>query len=133
MLSGVKPDIILSSPALRAQKSAEILANRMEYEKNIDYMEELYLSSADVIKNLLHLQHNELDRIMLVGHNPGLSDFAYRMTGGEVLKIAKGAVLALNFDIDEWSEIRDATASIEFFVHPRQFRYTRPSAGINRY
>ena len=128
MLAGIKPDTILSSPAIRAQKTAEILKEKMDSNIKISYMEELYLSSADVIKNLLMHQHNNLQTIMLIGHNPGISDFASRLTGGEILKIPKGAVLALSLPINNWHDLIDGESYIDFFVNPKQFRYSRPTA-----
>lgn len=128
MLAGIDPDAILSSPAIRAQKTAEILKEKMDSNVKISFMEELYLSSADTIKNLLIHQHNNIETIMLVGHNPGISDFASILTGGEVLKIPKGAVLALSLPIDNWSDIADGKSYIDFFVNPKQFKYSRPTA-----
>ncbi len=130
MLSGIKPDAILSSPAIRAQRTAEILRDKMKSGTKISYMEELYLSSADTMKNLLLHQQNDLQTIMMIGHNPGISDFAGRLTGGEILKIPKGAVLALHLPIENWSEIVDGKSSIDFFINPRQFRYARPTATL---
>ena len=130
MLSSIDPDAILSSPAIRAQRTAEILRDKMKSDTKISYMEELYLSSADTMKNLLQHQQNDLQTIMLIGHNPGISDLAGRLTGGEVLKIPKGAVLALSLPIDRWSDIVDGNSSIDFFINPKQFQYARPTATL---
>jgi len=133
MLSGVVPDIILSSPAMRAQKTAEILSEEMHYYKQIRYMNELYLSSADTISNLIHHQLDELDSIMIIAHNPGISDLAHKLTGGEILKIPKGAIVALSLPINKWSEMKDNSSTLDFFIHPKQFKYSRPTAPFKKY
>ncbi len=130
MLSSINPDAILSSPAIRAQRTAEILREKMQSDTKISFMEELYLSSADTMKNLLQHQQNDIQTIMLIGHNPGISDLAGRLTGGEILKIPKGAVLALSLPIDNWNDIADAQSSVDFFINPKQFKYARPTATL---
>ena len=132
MLSSINPDAILCSPAIRAQRTAEILKDKMNSDTKISYMEELYLSSADTMKNLLQHQQNDLETIMLVGHNPGISDLAGRLTDNEILKIPKGAVLALSLPIDRWSDLADGKSYIDFFINPKQFQYARPTATLKQ-
>src|SRR5450631_3680242 len=69
----VKPELILSSPARRAFATAKIIAKSLGYKlKNIVVDDRLYPGAADEILNSIHRLDKQLDRVMIVGHNPAL-------------------------------------------------------------
>jgi phosphohistidine phosphatase len=105
------PDFILSSSALRARKTADILADRFDIDRSkVKAVDALYL--ADVPTQLKYLARVPVDfsRVMLVGHNPGLEELllflaasgAYRTQKGKLMTTASLAHLQLP---DQWQQL----------------------------
>ena len=88
-------DAILSSPLKRAAQTASLVANELGYEGRIEFSNALrpeatYADFRDLLnKNSRH------EAIMVVGHNPNLSEFLGRLIGGSAragIDLKKGAV-----------------------------------------
>ena len=125
-LRQIKPDLILSSLALRAQITADTLAKRVDYKGRIHYMEELYMVRPEKITNILSLQDNQHESIFLVGHNPELTEYANSLIDANLSKLPTLGIIGIKLDIDNWSEIDGERGEIELFVYPKQFRYYMP-------
>jgi len=122
----IKPDLMISSLALRAQITASELAKKIHFEGKIHYMKELYQSSPEVYFNILSLQDDEYESIFLVGHNPELTEFANIILKENFHKFPTLGVLAVNLNIDSWEEIDENTGEVDFFIQPKQFKYYMP-------
>ena len=125
-LRSIEPDLMLSSSALRAQMTADQLAEKMEYQGRIHYMEELYMTRPETLLNIMTLQENEYDKIFLIGHNPELTEFANLLIEEHFTKLPTLGILAINLDIDNWEDIEENIGEIDFFIHPKQFKYYLP-------
>lgn len=103
----LKPDRIITSPAIRALTTALIFARELHVPSaKMQQDERLYLASP---KDLLHViqELGGKDRhLMIVGHNPGLTEFADRVSADRGIdNMPTCAIYTLEFDIDAWSEI----------------------------
>lgn len=127
-LRQIKPDLILSSLALRAQLTADSLAEKLEYQERIHYMHELYMVRPETLINILGLQDNQHDSIFMVGHNPELTELANELLKDNIPKLPTLAILAIKLDIESWGDIEGTYGEVDFFVYPKQFRYYMPRA-----
>lgn len=125
-LQQIKPDLVLSSMALRSQMTADILAEKIKYKGNIHYMQELYNSRPETLMNVLTLQDDSHNIIFLIGHNPEITEFANFLIKENFAKMPTMGVLAINLEINTWSDIREECGSVEFFIQPKQFKYYMP-------
>jgi phosphohistidine phosphatase len=101
----VKPDLILSSPAMRAVKTAEIIAKKLDYRrKDIVVDDRLYAVGADDLLDVIHKLGDKLDRVMLFGHNPELTELAHRLSS-KITHMPTCAVAEFTFDAKSWSKI----------------------------
>lgn len=75
------PDFVLVSSALRAQQTFKRLCPDQKIPHQIS--DELYLASADQIKRLLKQIPEHYQRVMVIGHNPGLHDLASQLTNAQ--------------------------------------------------
>ncbi len=66
------PQLILCSSALRARQTAELVAEAAGYTEEVVFLDELYLSEVDENLNTLRELPDSIERVMLIGHNPGL-------------------------------------------------------------
>jgi len=125
-LKKIKPDLILSSLALRAQLTADMIADKVDYRGKIHYMSELYMVRPEKLINILSLQENQHDSIFLVGHNPELTELAKSLIKENLSKLPTLGIIGINLDIDSWSEIKDSEGEVNIFIYPKQFRYYMP-------
>ncbi|MBI9051445.1 MAG: histidine phosphatase family protein [Anaerolineaceae bacterium] len=98
------PDRIFSSSAKRARLTAEAVAKSISYADDVIYMEELYLAEPETILNVLKNQADEFNRIMFVGHNPGMEWFLQMMCG-EVVSLPTATVAHIRIPIDHWGDL----------------------------
>ena len=125
-LRKLKPDLVLSSSALRAQLTADKLSKKIQYKGRIHYMEELYMTRPETLMNILSLQDNSDESIFLVGHNPELTELGNLLIREDFTKLPTLGVLAINLEIEQWEEIGENLGHIDFFIHPKQFKYYMP-------
>ena len=96
-----KPDLIVSSPYLRARETAEILAKVLKYKKELLFNDTLVpTGSADEIIGEINEKYS-VDELVLVGHEPCLSTLIGMLTAGNpdlAIDLTKGGVCCLSTD-----------------------------------
>ena len=101
--AGIRPSLMISSPAVRAWTTAKIVANALGYPLEfLQREDELYLASLDSILDVVAAQEAGFNNIMMFGHNPGLTDFANYLSPGLTNNLPTAGVLSVNFDRDDW-------------------------------
>ncbi len=101
----VKPDLILSSTALRAFATAEIIAKKLDYKvKDIVVDERLYAAAPDDLLEVIHELGDKPQRVMLFGHNPELTELAHRLSS-KITDMPTCAVAEFSFDTKSWSNV----------------------------
>ena len=101
----VKPDLIVSSPALRALTTAQLIAGEIGYErKDIVVDDRLYASSAGDLLAVIRALDKKLDRVMLFGHNPEFTHLAHQLSS-EIVDMPTCAVAEFRFDTKAWSDV----------------------------
>jgi phosphohistidine phosphatase len=104
----VKLDLILSSPALRALTTAEIIAKELGYKrKDIGVDDRLYPGQANELLDVVRKLDNTLERVMLLGHNPALTELAHRFSS-DITHMPTCAVAEFEFDAESWSNVGKA-------------------------
>ena len=113
---GVKPDLILSSPAVRALATAEIIARKLDYKRsNIVVNDRLYAVAADDLLDVIRQLDDKAKRVMLIGHNPELTELAHRFSS-KIAHLPTCAVAEFTFDTKSWSRVgkdEPATAALD--------------------
>jgi phosphohistidine phosphatase len=116
------PDLILSSPAMRATTTAEIIANRLGYKlKGIVVDNRLYPGGADDLLCVIHKLDDKLERVMIFGHNPGLTELAHRLST-EITHMPTCAVAEFKFDAKSWSNVGEANVLRETLDYPKKLQ-----------
>ncbi|MDE2719548.1 histidine phosphatase family protein [Candidatus Palauibacter polyketidifaciens] len=104
------PDRIVSSTAVRARTTAELAAAEFGADVEIETTYDLYGASPDGYIEVAEAMGGTAERLMLVGHNPGITSLVWHLTGeGEYMPTA--ALAAVELDIDDWTELRSARRS----------------------
>ena len=98
------PQLILSSPAERAMQTAEIIAGVSMVSKPMKIVESFYLAEPEAYVEALTKLPDSIERVMIVGHNPGL-EALLQMFDGRVETLSTGALAYLSLNIKEWSTL----------------------------
>lgn len=115
------PELIVSSPAARALATAQAVAREIGYrEDGIVEEESLYLASPSTLLDVLRQTPSGVGSVMLVGHNPGLTDFANMLDDVRLDNIPTAALLCVEFDAPDWSRIEPAAAQFCWFDYPKK-------------
>ncbi|MDX8392205.1 MAG: histidine phosphatase family protein [Mariprofundaceae bacterium] len=102
--TGIKPDIFLSSPALRARSTAEFIAMSLTFPTaQIEWVNELYLASATGMMAIIRHTPDTFNTLALVAHNPGISDLAASLANINIGNIPTCGTVHLRCDSDNWS------------------------------
>lgn len=115
----IVPDLILSSTAERAWKTARRAAKSAGYEGEIEAREALYHASAATILGEVAQVDDAHARVMVVGHNPGMEALT-GMLSGVFHRFPTAALLHVGFeDMASWSQVRGRQATLLGFWLPR--------------
>lgn len=114
------PQLILCSTAVRAQQSAEKVAELCGIKGSITYLEEYYMAEPEVYLNGLKPLDDSLERVMVVGHNPGL-EALMQILDGKIDALPTGSMAYLVLSLDKWEHISiDTAGELIGFWHPNK-------------
>jgi phosphohistidine phosphatase len=121
--SGIHPDLILSSPALRAKTTAITIAQALSYPPDsIHYVHPLYASDVRTILSIIHDVSVSVNTLFLFGHNPEITECANLITGGDIENIPTCGVVAMRLKNESWESIGANSAEIIGFDFPKKHR-----------
>lgn len=112
------PDHILSSTAVRALTTAELAAGAFAADVEIDACRELYLASPHTYVEEVEVRAGDHDRVMVVGHNPGITALVTLLTG-VCEEMPTAALAAVELDIEAWSELGGHRGRLTGFWIPK--------------
>jgi phosphohistidine phosphatase len=119
---GLIPDLIIASPASRAAMTARVFALEINYPLDkIRYLASIYESDEMDLVHIIKKLENKLTKVMLVGHNPGITDLANRIGNYPVSNIPTSGVFGLALDITSWSEIMKRAGKVKYFEYPKKY------------
>ena len=122
---GYVPGEVLCSDALRTRKTWSGLAPALPGMPVLLLKPALYHAGPDVM--LAVLRHATEDCVMMIGHNPGIAEFAQRLVAQAPLnpdfqRFPTGATLVADFMIDSWDEVSFGTGATLDFIVPKEVK-----------
>lgn len=117
---GIKPDLIISSPANRAITTARGIALEIGYQAN-DIQEEpnLYHAGIHTIRQIISEVDDEVETLMIFGHNPGFTDLIARISDLSLYNLPTCAACGIVFDFDFWKEILSKRGRKFYYDYPK--------------
>ena len=119
--AGIRPSLIVSSPAIRAWNTAKIVANEIAYP--LEFLQRdsaLYLAGLNSLIDFVGRQDEGFSSIMLVGHNPGLTEFANYLCPGLTNNLPTCGVVSVSMDAETWDLRGDASISMAHHNYPKK-------------
>jgi phosphohistidine phosphatase len=102
--SGFKPDFILGSSAIRASQTVEIFSKVLNI-KDISLSRKLYYCSAKIIMDHIVGLPDNLECVIVVGHNPGISDLIRGLSSGRAFYMDNTHIIILEYEIEQWHQV----------------------------
>ena len=119
----VEAELIISSSAVRARETAKLIADGIGYNSDLIVKNKaLYHAYADDIYTELFSVDNSVNSVMIVAHNPTLTDFVNDFVEPEIMNLPTSGVVCVNFDTDSWENIANAKFKVNFVVFPRMLK-----------
>ena len=121
--AGIRPSLIVSSPALRAWTTAKVVAKEIGYPGEfLQRDKNLYLGSLSDILDVVVAQDNGFNSLMLFGHNPGFTDCANYLVPGLTNNVPTAGVVSVNIDQDDWNLYEQPETELVLYVYPKKQR-----------
>jgi phosphohistidine phosphatase len=116
-------DLMISSPAVRAYETAKIIAAGLNYPLNkIKIDRKIYDGYYDRILDIIYGTSNEINSLMIFGHNPTITNLANLFLHPGIESMPTSCVVCLSFNIDRWEDIPANEAIQEFVVSPKMLK-----------
>jgi phosphohistidine phosphatase len=117
---GIRPDLIMTSPAARALQTAHHYANQLACTPDRLLTNPLqYAATARQLITLLQETAPEVRTLLLVGHNPESTELANRLGGLNIDNIPTSGIVGLSFALSSWQELAPGTGKLLFFDYPK--------------
>jgi phosphohistidine phosphatase len=98
------PDLILSSTAVRARKTASKVAKKTGYAGAIELHRRVYMADPATLLAVVQELVPNRDRVLVIGHNPGMSDFLSELTKS-MQDMPTATVAQIELPVKNWCEI----------------------------
>lgn len=117
---GIRPSLIVSSPAVRAWTTARLIATEISYPLEFLQREDgIYLASLDRLLDVVAAQDDGFDNLMLVGHNPGLTELANFLQPGICDNLPTAGVLCVTLDQNDWNLYSQPNTQLVAYDYPK--------------
>ena len=117
------PDIILASSAKRATQTTKLVAKACGYKGDISWQHTFYHGTSDTLITALRDLSNEINSVMLVGHNPTMEETVSSLCGGNdiavPLRFPTAGLVCLTTDVYSWNRLAKGNCILQWFVIPK--------------
>lgn len=117
------PDVLVSSPAVRAYTTAQVFAQVFDLKtKDIQLEEDIYEHGTSVEKILQIVQQldDKHTSAMVFGHNPTFTELANCYSGTLIENVPTCGVVCIEFNVPTWKEVSEKNGKIAFFEYPKK-------------
>ena len=113
-----RPDLVLSSTALRAKETAELAKEAGGWNAPIEICPAIYEATAERLLEQLEKVEARIQRLLLVGHQPGLSLLIGSLTGNEP-GFPTAALARIDLELERWSDVRARCGQLAWLITPK--------------
>lgn len=124
---GIHPDKVLCSTAIRTSETFIKLEEAFRHNLPVEFSEKLYLASGNEILNVIAGVPDEIEKLMVIAHNPGLHQLCLKLVhAGDAtlldalaLKLPTCAFAGIDLGPESWKQIRNARGILNSFITPK--------------
>jgi phosphohistidine phosphatase len=115
------PDAIITSDAMRARQTAEIVATAVGFTAPLTVEPRIYNADLHILLALVRSILDEVDTAIIVGHNPGFEELAAALAGNQAegVRLPTSGLAILEFDVEQWDTVRSGSGRLREVATPR--------------
>lgn len=115
------PELLISSPALRALHTATIFMRVFELKfSRFKIDSRLYGNGYSVIRKVIGEQDENIKRLMIFGHNPDFSELATVLSGESFVDLPTCGLFRITFEAPDWKSISPGNMIDSYFDFPKK-------------
>lgn len=115
-------DLILASPANRAFTTATYFAEAFDIPvTNIRQEKKLYHAYPDEILKTVQELEDDIDTVLVFGHNPGFTDIVNQFTRNYIDNVPTCGICQIEASVQSWSDFDESNARLTAFYYPKQY------------
>ncbi len=119
---GIKADQIVTSPANRAISTArQFAAEQGINQEDLVIQHGIYEAYPELLLQLVREFSDDLDTVLMFGHNPGFTYLANMFEGDYIVNIPTCGIVEINADIQKWEDLGGTNGKIANFYFPKQY------------
>ena len=116
----LKSPLVISSPAVRARETAELVLESADLGVEPRFDERIYEADVRTLLEVVRSIPASANTAIMVGHNPGFENLLNYFTG-DGRHMPTCGLAKIEFDAASWIEVAEETGRLEMFVKPRDF------------
>ncbi|MBL7712951.1 MAG: histidine phosphatase family protein [Chitinophagaceae bacterium] len=118
--AGFLPDQILTSSASRTEQTTATVKKTARWEQaGTTSLQQLYHADAATLEDVVSSAGDTIATLMIVGHNPGISEFTYHCAPKSIVsEMPTSAVAVFSFEADNWQGFSRAPKTLELYDYP---------------
>jgi phosphohistidine phosphatase len=114
------PEKLFASSAKRTRRTAEIIVEETKTDFPVEYLDQLYLAETPCYENLLRELPDDLNHVMIIGHNPGIESLV-QIFCKEIESIPAGAIALVSAPVNRWKDLMtDIRCDLVDIYKPKQ-------------
>ena len=114
-------DLLVTSPARRARKTAKIFSIEFFKETRPQIDENLYHASAEDIMTVIKELDNSLSKVAIFGHNPGFTYLANYFSEDYIANVPTCGIVGIQFHEDSWANLENEKSQVIHFIYPKMY------------
>ena len=116
-----KIDKLILSTSIRTRLTSKYFIEKIHF-NSISYLDELYHASYSEIIKIISKIENNFNNIMVIGHNPGLTELINHFSDMRIYNIPTSGIIKVEFKEDKWSKITENKGKIVYKKFPKELK-----------
>ncbi len=113
------PQQFISSPALRAIRTAEYFSNSLGHNPNLIIQdEEIYEALTYNLMSIVNNLDNSVDFVALFGHNPSITGLVNLLCNTNYHNMPPATTVLIRFSFDSWNMVSSGKGEVVFYDYP---------------
>lgn len=115
----IRPDVVLSSPALRAKQTTTMVCETAELSSLINFDERMYEASVQRLFEIVAGFKEGINTAMMVGHNPGFEELLAGLTG-ESQRMPTASLACVELKVEKWNKVTGGVGKLVWLIRAKE-------------
>jgi phosphohistidine phosphatase len=117
---GFVPNLMVHSPAKRAIQTANIFAEVLDLPPRlVQVNNSIYNASLEEVLAVILALPDNMQRVVLIGHDPPLTNATSYLTNRVFEKIPTAGAVSITFNVYHWNQITHHMGQVQFSISPK--------------